>query len=180
MAFIAGGYTATLVTNAAGNTVNLGLGQIDKGITLRSVIHAEDITGDTYANTIQDGVYLGRNATVSFTLKEANRTAVQWLIEPYVAAANRISMEADFGRIEIPGYLLSNFFSYVRLNKVTGPNSTPNIFHFEKCALTRDFPVEMLLAPNLKQYPIQLTLYPFTTSGRNYLFRVETLTLSDT
>lgn len=177
--FIAGAYTALLKTGPGTGTLNYSLGQIERGITFRPVIHAEDITGDTYANTIQDGVYLGRNATVSFVLLEADRTAVQYLIEPFVKFDNRGDLNQDFGRIETPGYLMSNFFSYIQFTKVTGPNATPTEIHCEKCCLSRDYPVDTLYGNNLKKLPIQLTLYPFTVSSRSYLWRTVGLTTNN-
>lgn len=150
MAFIAGGYTATW--NA------LPLGQIEDGIQLDFTLGAEEIRGDNYGDTVQDGVFRGGDCFLTATFLEWD------LIQTSKALWY---WSTTFGKIDdgFIGRLMSTFAKVLVLTKVTGPSASPTTLTANLAVLAPRFNVNTLLAPRLRRVPIRFQLLPFATAG---------------
>lgn len=156
MAFIAGGYTATW--NA------LPLGQIEDGFNLDFSLSAEDIRGDNFGDTVQDGVFRGGDMFLTATLLEYDLVNTSKVLWPWSAT--------NFGKIDAGfiGRLMSTFAKVLILTKVTGPSSSPTTITCNTAVIAPRFNVNMLLAPRLKRVPIRLQFLPFVDSGNTYFY----------
>lgn len=156
MAFISGGYTATW--NA------LAIGQTADGYRLTHQVFKRLITGDTYAETPQDAVYRGAEVSIAFRCIEFSAAAIETLKWPYSATKWTLGI---IGGLDV-------VTAFVKSLVLTAVASTPSAaapasITASKSVLHENFPVEILYAPDLKEVPMRLRLYP--TSG---VFAVET------
>lgn len=149
MSFIAGQYTATW--NA------LALGQTADGFRLTHQFFKRLITGDAYAETPQDAIYRGAEASIAARLIEYNAAAVQTLKWPYNATAWTIG---TIGRLDVGGALAKSLV----LTAVSGTPAaaTPATVTAALAILHELFPVEVLFAPDLREVPIRMRIYPNT------------------
>ena len=156
MPFIAGGYTATWNS--------LALGQTADGYRLTHQVFKRLITGDTYAETPQDAVYRGAEVSLAFRLIEYDAAAVQTMKWPYNATKWTIG---TVGTIDVGSSLVKSLV----LTAVAGTTAAtvPATITASKAILHENFPIEILLAPDLREVPMRLRLYP--TAG---VFAVET------
>lgn len=156
MAFIAGGYTA--VWN------NLALGQAADGYRLQHQFFKRLISGDSYADAPQDAVYRGGELAIAFRLIEFDAAAIQTLKWPYHATKWTLG---TVGRTDVG----SSLAKILVLTAVAGTPaaSTPASITCALSILHENFPVEILYAPDLREIPIRLRVYP--NSG---VFAVET------
>lgn len=156
MSFISGGYTATWNS--------LAIGQTADGYRLTHQVFKRLITGDTYAETPQDAVYRGAEASIAMRLIEYNAAAVETLKWPYSATKWTLGI---IGGLDI----VTSFVKSLVLTAVasTPAAAAPASLTASKAILHENFPVEILFAPDLREVPMRLRLYP--TSG---VFAVET------
>lgn len=147
MSFIAGGYTATY--NA------LACGQAGDGYRLSHEVFKRLITGDSYAESPQDGVYRGMAMFVSYTMIEFNAAAAALAKNPYSATIHDMGL---VGRLDVASSLAKSLV----LTAVAGTPAaaTPASATFSKSILAEGFPVEILFAPNLRDIPIRMRVYP--------------------
>ena len=147
MSFIAGQYTATW--NA------LAIGQTADGLRLIHQVFKRLVTGDSYAEAPQDAIYRGADLAISFRLIEYDAAAVQTLKWPYSATKWQIGTvgTADVG---------SSLAKQLVMTAVAGTPAatTPATATFPKSILHENFPVEVLFAPDLREVPIRLRVYP--------------------
>lgn len=147
MAFISGGYTATWNS--------LAMGQAADGYRLSHQVFKRIITGDTYAESPQDAVYRGAEASIQFTLIAYDSAAVQTLKWPYSATKWQIGTvgTTDQGSSLVKSLILTAVAG-------TPASATPATATFAQAILHESFPVEVLFAPNLRELPIRMRLYP--------------------
>lgn len=147
MAFIAGQYTATWNANAVGQTAD--------GFHLNWKFFKKLITGDNFAQTPQDAIYQGAEMFVGFTCIAYDAAAVQTLMWPY--SATRWDM-STIGRTDVGSSLAKSLV----LTAVAGtPAATlPASQTFLTSILAEGFPVELLFAPDLREVPLRLRVYP--------------------
>jgi hypothetical protein len=150
VAFIAGGYTATW--NA------LAVGQIADGIRLIHQFFKRLVSGDAYAESPQDAIYRGAELAIAFRLMEFDAAAIQTIKWPYAATKWDIS---TVGRADVGSSLAKSLV----LTAVAGTPAaaTPATATFSKAILHENFPVEVLYAPDLREVPLRMRIYP--TSG---------------
>lgn len=154
--FIAGPYTATYK--------GLSLGQTADGFRVSHSFFKRLITGDAYGQTPQDDVFQGAEMFCSFRCIQYDAAAVRSAMWPYgsshltIGAVGRLSAQQS-----LSGSLV--------LTAIAGtPAATePATLTFTKAILAEGFPVELLYAPDLREVPIRMRLYP--TLG---IFGVET------
>ncbi len=151
MAFIAGGFTATW--NA------LAVGQLANGFTLSHKFFKRLVTGDNYAEAPQDGIFRGAEMFIDFTCIAFDAAAIQSLMWPY--SATRWDMGV-VGRTDVGGSLAKSLV----LTAVAGTPAatTPATLTTLLSILAEGFPMSILLAPDLREAPIKLRIYP-STSG---------------
>lgn len=156
MSFIAGGYTATWN--------GLAVGQTADGYRLTHQVFKRLITGDTYAETPQDAVYRGAEASLAMRLIEYNAAAIETMKWPYNGTKWTIG---TVGTIDVGSSLVKSLV----LTAVAGTTAAtvPATFTASKSILHENFPIEILFAPDLREVPMRLRLYP--TNG---VFAVET------
>ena len=156
MPFIAGGYSCTW--NA------LAIGQTADGYRLTHQVFKRLITGDTYAETPQDAVYRGAEAAIAMRLIEYDAAAVQTIKWPYSVTKWTLGI---IGGLDVA----SAFVKSLVLTAIAGTTAAtvPATLTASKAILHENFPVEILFAPDLREVPLRLRLYP--TAG---VFAVET------
>lgn len=147
MTFIAGGYTATWD--------GLAIGQTADGYRLTHQIFKRLITGDSYAEAPQDAVYRGGEASLAMRLIEYDAAAVQTMKWPYSATKWTMGV---VGRIDVGSSLVKSLV----LTAVAGTTAAtvPATLTASKSILHENFPVEVLFAPDLREVPMRLRLYP--------------------
>ena len=159
MPFIAGGYSCTW--NA------LAIGQTADGYRLTHQVFKRLITGDTYAETPQDAVYRGAEAAIAMRLIEYDAAAVQTIKWPYGTGATPKWTLGLIGGLDVASSLVKSLV----LTAIVGTTAAtvPATLTASKTILHENFPVEILFAPDLREVPLRLRLYP--TAG---VFAVET------
>jgi hypothetical protein len=145
MSFIAGRYTA--VWNS------LALGQTKNGHDIDFQRFVEDITGDNYAQMVQDAINQGGEMNHTVELIEYNAAAVATLMWPLSAT------KYDTGVI---GILDSGKWFPLVLTALTGTPaaSTPATLTLTRTILAPRFPVKLRLGPTLRTVPLKLRVYP--------------------
>lgn len=156
MSFIAGGYTATWNTAA--------LGQAAAGYRLSHEVFRRLVRGDTYAESPQDGIYRGAEVSLAFTMIEYDAAGLQAIKWPYSASKWTLG---TVGRTDVGGSLAKSLV----LTAIAGtPAATvPATLTLTLSILHENFPVEVLFAPDLREIPLRMRVYP--SSG---VFGVET------
>lgn len=147
MGFIAGRYTATWNS--------LALGQSADGLRVMHQIFKRLITGDAWGDTPQDGIYRGAAVMVSVNLIEYNAAAIATLKWPYNATAWDMGV---IGRLDVGSSLVKSLVLTAVAS--TPAASTPASITMANTILAENFPVEILLAPDLREVPIRLRTYP--------------------
>lgn len=156
--FIAGGYTLTYNSKA--------LGQTAQGIRTSYEVFKRIITGHLGGDTPQDAVYRGQQRTSQFTLIEADSAGIMDLVYPY---ADTVGDEFDLGVIGLldcrgqGGQSPTPRTKTLLLTAITGTsafNDSAETITLPKSILHHNYPVEVLLAPDLKEVPIRMMHYP--------------------
>lgn len=146
------------------------MGQIEDGIQIDYSLGMEDIRGDNYGDTVQDGVFRGGDCFFTMTFLEWDTVATSLLFWPWSATAIG---KIDDGMI---GRLMSTFAKVLLLDKVSGPSASPNSITVGKAVLAPRFNVSWLLAPRLKRVPVRFQALPYNTipgpppTGTNQFF----------
>ncbi len=135
------------------------VGQIKDGCKLEHNVMKRLITGDNMAETPQDGVFRGMTMFAQLTLLEYNGTASATLFWPYGASYLSMSL---VGRCDVA----SSLTAALLLTAVAGTTAAaaPATASLTKAILAEGFPVGLLFAPDLREIPVRLRLYP-TLSG---------------
>jgi hypothetical protein len=148
MSFIAGPYTATYKGSALGQTAD--------GYRVSHQFFKRLILGDSYAQTPQDEVYQGAEVFVQMRLIEYDAAGVQSVMWPYGAYMN----VGQVGRVSRQQSLAGALV----LTAVAGtPAATvPSSVTLTNAILAEGFPVELLFAPDLREVPLRLRVFPST------------------
>jgi hypothetical protein len=147
MSFIAGRYTA--VWNS------LSLGQTADGFRLSHSFFKRLITGDAYAQAPQDAIYQGGECFMAARLISYDVAAMPTMMWPY--AANFL----DMGVIGVTDVGSAKAKSLI-LTAVSGTPAvaTPASMTLTYAVLAEGFPVELLFAPDLREVPLRMRMYP--------------------
>jgi hypothetical protein len=113
------------------------------------------ITGDNMAQTPQDAVYQGAECFLQANLIEWNAAGIYSIVWPYDTTW------LDFGRVgrlDVQQWLAKQ----IVLTAVSGPpaQNSPASITLPLTILAEGFPVEILLAPDLRIAPIRQRVYP--------------------
>lgn len=152
--FIAGRLTAFY----SGATI----GQVSDGFTIEHIPRKRLITGDVMGpDSPQDAVFRGHDVFIEFNLMEYDATSVAAAIWPY----GILGTATDVGRMDIAG---SGTLAAPLILTDTGSANVPaankpNTLTADLAVLAPGFPVQLLLAPDLREIPIRMQLYPNTT-----------------
>jgi len=148
MTFISGGYTATLGGSS--------LGQIQAGFTIDHQIFKRLITGDNYADTVQDGINRGMGVHISMTLLEYNAAAAATALWPY--GSTYLTFSEKVGQIDVQQSKVDSLI----LTAVAGPPAAtvPATITCLKTILAENHNVSMLFAPDLRTIPLRMRVYP--------------------
>jgi hypothetical protein len=150
--FVAGGYTATWN--------GLTLGQAAQGYRLSHQFFKRIITGDSMAESPQDAVYRGAEMHIQMNLIEYMEQGIASIMWPY---GNYLTMGA-VGRLDVQTINNTPSVKALVLTAITGtPAKTalsPAELTLPKCILAEGFPVELLMAPDLKEVPLRMRIYP--------------------
>lgn len=147
MSFIAGAFTVTYNANS--------VGQLANGLKLSHEFFKRLITGDSFAETPQDGVYRGGQMFIDFTMLEYNATGAQLAFWPYSAT---IFTLGTVGRLDVGSSLAKSLV----LTAVAGTTAAtvPATQTHLTSILREGFPVDVLYAPDLREVPISMRIYP--------------------
>lgn len=145
MSFIAGRYNVTWNS--------LALGQTKVGFDIEFQRFTEDITGDNYAQMVQDAINQGGEFTTAAELIEYNAAAAATLMWPLSAT------KYDTGVI---GILDSSKWMSMVFTALAGTPAaaTPATLTTARSILHPRFPVKFRLSPNLRTLPIRMRVYP--------------------
>lgn len=156
--FIAGAYTATYNAKALGQTAD--------GFRLSHQFFKRLITGDAGGDTPQDGIYRGKEQNLSMRLIEADKAGIPDLIDPYAATVGTPWTLGQVGLLDVygagGGAPVSRCKSMV-LTAVTGTSAatdTQATITLPLSIIAENFPIEILLAPDLREYPLRMRIYP--------------------
>jgi hypothetical protein len=157
MAFIAGAFAATFE--------GAPIGQIEDGFTIEYFSHRRMITGDNAGRAPQDGINLGLEVFVEFTLLEwpaIGNTCLDSLQWPFANADGVVTI-GDHGVI---GELDSESVEPLVLTAVAGTSAagltTDDVWTFPNTMLAEGYPVRITLSPDLRTLPLRLRVYPDT------------------
>lgn len=152
MSFIAGQYTATLATNA--------LGQTKEGWRVEHQFFKRKIQGDNLAKSDQDAVWQGGNVFIKGTLLEYNATGALAAFWPYGTA---------YLSMGVMGRLDSAIAGVLVLTAIAGTPAAaaPASITMNKVILAEGFPVDLLFYPDLREVPLRLQSYPYISSNTN-------------
>ena len=144
---VAGPYTATYN--------GLAVGQTAEGYRLSHQFFKRVVTGDAMAQTPQDGVYQGCEMYLAMNLIEYNKAATQSIMWPY---GSSYLAHGQVGRMDVQ----SSLSKQIVLSAVTGTPAadSPASITLPLCILAEGFPVELLLAPDLRIVPLRMRVYP--------------------
>jgi len=163
MSFIAGGYNITYNAKA--------LGQTAEGIRMTYEIFKKIITGHLGGQTPQDAVYQGQNRTSSFRLLEANAAGVADLLYAYTSTIGNEWQLGIIGLLDVRGQGSVSPVTRCKavvLTAITGTsasNDAAATITLPLSILHDRFPVDVLLAPDLKEVPIRLQHYVNMSEG---------------
>jgi hypothetical protein len=155
--FIAGGYSMVYNSKA--------LGQSADGIRMTYELFKRIITGHLAAQTPQDAVYQGQNRTSSFRLIEADEAGIPDLLYPYTATIGNEWQLGTIGLLDVRGQGGGSPTTRAKslvLTAVTGTsaaNDAAASITIPLSILHSNFPVDVLLAPDLKEVPIRMQHY---------------------
>lgn len=146
MSFIAGKYAVTLAASSVGQTAD--------GITLSHSVSKRLITGDNFADTVQDAIFRGMNMFTAYRLMEYNATAARATFWPY--GSSYLNMSVVIGTLD------SANAGQLVLTALAGTPAAaaPATVTLPLCILAEDFDVELLFAPDLREVPIRQRIYP--------------------
>jgi len=156
MSFIAGQYTCTWNALACGQTAD--------GIRLIHQFFKRLVSGDAYADSPQDAILRGAEVTLAMRLIEYDAAAIQTIKWPYSATKWQMG---TVGRTDVGQSIAKQLV----LTAVAGTPAaaTPASITLPLAILHENFPVEVLFAPDLREIPLRMRIYP--SSG---LFGTET------
>ena len=163
MTFIAGQYTVTYDTIGEGTPNTIG--QIESGFTIEHFQNKRLITGDNEGLTAQDAVFQGHEVFIEFVLMEyrdASDTTrpVFW---PYHA---NFGTQGVVGRLDVASSIALQLILTVVAGTTAAVAAAPTSLTAPRAILAEGFPVRMSLAPDLRDIPIRMRLYP--NSGRDF------------
>lgn len=156
--FVAGAYTATYNAKALGQTAD--------GYRLSHEVFKRIITGDLGAQTPQDAVYQGQAMFLAGRLIEADKAGILDLVYPYSGTVGTPWELGVIGLLDVRGAgggtPVSRCKSLV-LTALTGTSAYADMqitMTMPLSILAENFPVEVLLAPDLREVPIRMRIYP--------------------
>lgn len=158
MTFIAGGYTATYNAKA--------LGQVAEGHRFTYEVMKKIITGHLGADTPQDAVYRGQRRSAEFRLLEANAEGIADLLYPYSDTVGNEWELGVIGLLDVRGQGGGSPTSRTKplvLTAIAGTsaaNDSAATITIPLSILANSYPVSVLLAPDLKEVPVRLDMYP--------------------
>lgn len=163
MSFIAGRYTGTHNSNA------LGICDNEAGIALEWQQFAEDVTGDNYAQTIQDQIYQGAALEAMFTLLEADSAALAGLENPmgtgYALGTPGVPMVAASKVKAVVLTAVAGTSAYGGAGSGGQSGGTPATITIYSACLAPGFPVRKVFNTKLRRIPIRLRCFPYNNSG---------------
>lgn len=172
MTFIAGPHTATYTPSTVqGGGTALSLGISEDGYEIEHVGFSDLIRGDNLGETIQDGVYRGRDCYVNAVISEWDLEGVRRaILQPYLDA----DVITDLGEVGQVGRLLTNIAGTLTLTPVAGTTAATahGAFVAEKAIIAPGFPIRSLLATRHRKIPIRFMLLPYVQSSDTVHFRL--------
>lgn len=165
MTFIAGAYTAVYQPSPAqGGGSPLSLGIVEDGFRLSITNYIEPIRGDNLGETVQDGVYRGRDVFLSCVVEQALLASVlRSVYQPWLAAVN-VSL---IGNIGLVGRLASSVAGALQLTAIPGTTAAMGIASLYAGAviLAPGQDIQYLMATRLNKVAVRWQLLPYLNSG---------------
>ncbi len=156
--FIAGRLTATY----GGSTI----GQVSNGFTIEHTPRKRLITGDVMGpDTPQDAVFLGHDVFIEFDLMDYDAAGVASAIWPYGA----LGTAPNVGRMDVASTLFAVLVLTDTGVAAVPAENKPHTLTADRAILAPGFPVRLLFAPDLREIPIRMQLYP-NTAGTGQFF----------
>ena len=156
--FVAGGYTATYNSKA--------LGQMAEGIRTSYEMFKQIIRGHLGAQTPQDAVYQGQQRSSSFRLIEADESGIPDLLYPFTSTIGNEWELGVIGLMVVRGQgsgsptVRGKSLVLTAVSGTSAYNDAAQTMTFPISILHENFPVEVLLGPELKEVPVRLRHYP--------------------
>lgn len=168
MTFIAGPFTATYVP-ALGGSTPLSLGITEDGFELESTYFADLIRGDNLGETIQDGVYRGKDVYLSTVLEEVDLDGVNRAFNPFIDT----DLITDLSEVGQVGRLLTNLAGSLVLTPTagTGAATLAATFTASKAIIAPGFPIRQVLATRHRKMPVRFLLLPYVDSSDTVHYR---------
>jgi len=145
--FIAGRYTATWNS--------LALGQTADGFRSSHSIFKRLITGDAFAQAPQDAIYQGAEVFMAGRLIQYDAAAMPTIMWPYASTFLDMGI---IGRADVGTSLAKSLI----LTAISGTPAAaaPATLTLPNSILAEGFPIELLFAPDLREVPLRMRVYP--------------------
>ena len=152
MAYISGPATCTYKS--------VDVGEIRDGFRLIQTQAGVPVTGDDYADSVQELIYRGGNCFMVFTLNEFSTTLN--VLTNYGACG----LIGQVGRQAIQ----SSLAGALVLTAVAGTPaaSTPATLTATNAIMAEDFDIELLFDSRLREVPVRMRLLPFSSTGQRW------------
>jgi hypothetical protein len=167
--FVAGHYTATYNSKAVGQT--------EDGFRIDFTVLKRIVTGDQFGQTPQDGIYLGQEVFVQYTIIEPEAAGIDDIRFPYSDTVGTPWEVGVCGTMDVrgagTGSPTSKALSLVltAVSGTTAANDAEATVTFPLTILAENFPISMLLGNDLRSIPIRQRVYPNVSTD---LFGTET------
>ena len=136
------------------------IGQVSDGFTIEHVPRKRLITGDVMGpDTPQDAVFRGHDVFIEFNLMEYDATSVSKAIWPY----GTLGAAPDAGRMDVTSSNVAVLILTDTGSSNVPAENKPHTITADRAIIAPGFPVQLLLAPDLREIPIRMQLYPNTT-----------------
>lgn len=145
MSFICGKYSATLGAQALGQTAD--------GYRVSHQLFKRLITGDNFADAPQDAILRGAEMFVAARLIEYNAAGALNAFWPLAATIYDMGVIGRLDTAVADSLVLTALAA-------TPAAAAPATATFLLTTLAEGFPVELLFAPDLREVPLRLRVYP--------------------
>jgi hypothetical protein len=117
------------------------------------------ITGDKWGDTAQDAIIRGMEVFAEFRLIEFDAGAVQAMINPY---GTGYAIGDHVGKLVVQNTFVK---SLVLTAAQTNPGPLPLSSTLFSTIIAENYPVSLLMAPDLREVPMRLRAFPSPTGS---------------
>jgi hypothetical protein len=171
---VAGPFRLTYSGPSGANPVEAHLGVVgERGVRQIRRYEGEEYTADLLGNSIVEGVYLGGQMFLEFTLEEANLANVMCMENPFRKGTLSLTTDGD-NEVGVPGTFMTSYAGSLNLiplyaatgnvHTTAGAQTTP-VRSYGLVTLAGGFEKEKLFASKRRVIPMRLRCFPYSNGG---------------